>query len=180
VINQKMPDGEYVRAPDDFRILPGAVEAIGRLNRSGVRVIVVSNQRGVALGLYSADDVRAIHACLQRTLAEHGSHVDAFYFCPHNKGACTCRKPQTGLYDQAAIDFPDVTPGTSAMIGDSLSDIEFGRHAGMRTIFVGGNPQARRAGTEAAMHLADFSCASLAAAVDILFEQGLTSPPHPA
>jgi D-glycero-D-manno-heptose 1,7-bisphosphate phosphatase len=171
VINEKMPEGQYVCATEDFHILPGAGEAIGRLNRSGVRVIVASNQRGVALGLYSAEDVRAIHEFLQRTLGDLDAHVDAFYFCPHGKGECSCRKPQTGLYDQAVVDFPDITPGTSVMVGDSLSDIEFGRLAGMRTVLVEGDPRNRRAGTEAAKSLADFTCASLSEAVDLFVER---------
>jgi D-glycero-D-manno-heptose 1,7-bisphosphate phosphatase len=180
VINQKMPEGQYVRLAEDFRILPGVPEAICRLNHSGVRVIVVSNQRGIALGLYSPKDVSAIHESLQTTLALHDAHVDRFYFCPHNKGECTCRKPQTGLYERAKIEFHDITAAASVMIGDSLSDIEFGRKVGMRTVFVEGDPQTKRAGTESAMRLADFCCTSLCAAVDILFERGLIPLPQRA
>ena len=79
VLNEKMPEGTYVTSWDDFHILPGVPEAIARLNRAGLRVIVVSNQRGIALGLYSAADVEAIHLAFQRLLNSQGAHIDAFF-----------------------------------------------------------------------------------------------------
>jgi histidinol-phosphate phosphatase family protein len=96
VLNEKMPEGRYVTAWAEFRLLAGVPEAIARLNRAGLRVIVVSNQRGIALGLYSAADVEAIHTEWQRLLQASGAHVDAFYFCPHDKEQCDCRKPAAG------------------------------------------------------------------------------------
>ena len=170
VINRKMPEGEYVRSWLDFEMLPGVAEAIGRLNRAGKSVFVVSNQRGVALGYYTNEDVDAIHNALQRTLNANGAHVDRFYFCPHDRGQCACRKPLTGLFEQARAEFPQVEPRTSVMIGDSLSDVEFGQRAGMRTLFLAGAAETRRAGAEEAARLADSSCASLAEAVDILLQ----------
>ena len=79
VLNQKMPEGRYVASWKDFHILPGVPEAIVRLNQAGLRVIVVSNQRGIALGLYTAEDVNEIHSRLQRLLGAHGAHIDAFF-----------------------------------------------------------------------------------------------------
>ncbi len=105
VLNEKMPEGRYVESWSDFHLLPGVAEAIGRLNRAGLRVVVVSNQRGIALGRYLAADVEAIHSSLQDLLKAHGAHVDGFYFCPHDKGQCNCRKPLPGLFQQAAADF---------------------------------------------------------------------------
>ena len=168
VLNEKMPEGRYVASWAEFRLLPGVPEAIGRLNRAGLRVIVVSNQRGVALGLYSAADVAAIHANLQKLLGEQGAHVDAFYFCPHDKAQCNCRKPLPGMFEQAQRDFPDITPETSLMVGDSLSDIEFGRRLGMRTVFVEGDPEHRKGGAEQAAELADGRFGSLQEAVECL------------
>ena len=115
----------------EFKPLAGAVEAVGRLNRAGLRVVVVSNQRGIAKGLYTAADVEAIHSGFQKLLKAHGAKVDGFYFCPHEKGTCNCRKPLPGLYEQAVTDFPEIAAADSAMIGDSLSDIDFGRRLGM-------------------------------------------------
>ncbi len=154
----------------DFHVLPGVPQAIGRLNRAGLRVVVVSNQRGVALGLYTAADVDAIHLGFQNLLKTHGAHVDAFYFCPHDRRQCNCRKPLPGMFEQAKSEFPEITAATSAMIGDSLSDIEFGRRLGMLTIFIAGHPQHQKAGAQAAAELADLRVPSLASAVDALLE----------
>ncbi len=138
VLNEKMPEGQYVRSWDDFHLLPGVVEAITRLNRGGLRVIVVSNHRGIALKLYTAADVQAIHAWLQDLLASHGAHIDAFYICPHDKGECNCRKPLLGMFEQAAREFPDISAATSVMIGDSRVDIEFGARLRMPTVLIEG------------------------------------------
>ena len=143
VLNRKLPEGEYVSAWEHFDLLPGVAEAIGKLKQAGLRVLVVSNQRGIALGLYRAEDVDRIHAQLQKELEAHGAQIDGFYFCPHDKGACNCRKPLPGLFQQAQAQFPDIQPESSVMIGDSLSDIEFGRNLGMTTIFIEGDPKAR-------------------------------------
>jgi len=168
VLNEKMPEGSYVASWGDFQILPGVPDAIGRLNQAGLRVVVVSNQRGIALGLYSTGDVETIHARFQELLKAHGAHVDGFYFCPHDKGTCNCRKPLSGLFDQAASDFPEIAAAASAMIGDSFSDIEFARRLGMLTIFIDGDPERQEPGAQATGELADLRFPSLAEAVDAL------------
>src|SRR5579862_9031850 len=86
VLNRKLPEGEYVSAWEHFDLLPGVAEAIGKLKFAGLRVLVVSNQRGIALGLYRAEDVDRIHAQLQKELEAQGAQIDGFYFCPHDKG----------------------------------------------------------------------------------------------
>ncbi|MGD0891154.1 MAG: HAD family hydrolase [Terracidiphilus sp.] len=168
VLNQKMPEGRYVTSRDEFHLLPRVAESIARLNTAGLRVIVVSNQRGIARGLYSAADVDAIHAHLQSHLQAHGAKIDGFYYCPHDQGQCNCRKPLPGLFDQAVADFPDIVAATSAIVGDSLSDIEFGRNLGMLTVFVEGDPERRKPGAEAAGKMADLQVATLVEAVDAL------------
>jgi D-glycero-D-manno-heptose 1,7-bisphosphate phosphatase len=155
VINRKMPEGEYVTAWQRFELLPGVAESIAALNQKGLRVLVVTNQRGIALGLYSAADVEDIHKQLQLTLAESGAHVDGFYFCPHDKRQCDCRKPGPGLFNQAKADFPEITPETSVIIGDSLSDIEFGMNLGLRTVFIVGNREHQKPGASKAAELAE-------------------------
>lgn len=173
VLNQKMEEGRYVTAWNEFKLLPGVVEAIKELNRAGVRVLVVSNQRGVALGLYTAEDVRAIHDELQEVLRQQGAHVDGFYFCPHDKGQCDCRKPLPGMFEQAKADFPEIRAAESVMIGDSLSDMEFGRRLGMRTVFVEGEAERQKPGAERAREMADFWAGSLPEAVEKLGTKGL-------
>ena len=160
-----MPEGRYVASWADFHLLPGVPEAIARLNRAGLRVIVVTNQRGVALGKYTSADVVAIHSKFQEVLRGSGAHVDGFFFCPHDKGQCNCRKPLTGLFGQAVARFPDIQAETSAVIGDSLSDIEFGRRLGMLTVLVEGDALSRKPGFEKAVELADLHFPSLPDAV---------------
>jgi len=168
VLNEKMPEGTYVRSAADFHPLPGAAEAISKLNRAGVRVVVVSNQRGIARGLYTATDVNAIHTAFQKYLEGFGARVDGFYFCPHDKEQCNCRKPLPGLFEQALAEFPQITAAASAMLGDSLSDIEFGRRLGMLTVFIAGEAEHRSPSAEDARALADLRFPSLAEAVEAL------------
>jgi D-glycero-D-manno-heptose 1,7-bisphosphate phosphatase len=173
VINRKMPEGQYVTGWQHFELLPGVPESIVRLNQAGLRVLVVTNQRGIALGLYSVADVEHIHQQLQLRLSSLDAHVDGFYFCPHDKRECTCRKPLPGLFEQAQADFPDIDAGSSLIIGDSLSDIEFGRNIGMYTIFLEGDEYARqhqKPGTQRAVALADNCFATLPDAVESLMQ----------
>ncbi len=169
ILNEKMPEDEYVARWEDFRVLPGVPQALRRLNEAGLRVIVVSNQRGIARGFYTLADVEAIHATFQQQLAQAGAHIDAFFICPHDRNQCRCRKPLPGLFEQAVARFPGISPAASVMIGDSLSDIEFGRNLGMKTILV--QNQQKTASQETAK-LADLRFASLPEAVDAL----LSSP----
>jgi D-glycero-D-manno-heptose 1,7-bisphosphate phosphatase len=173
VINRKMPEGQYVTGWQHFDLLPGVAEAIAKLNHAGLRVLVVTNQRGIALGLYSVADVEHIHQQLQLQLSLLDAHIDGFYFCPHDKRECGCRKPLPGLFEQARATFPDTDPGSSLIIGDSLSDIEFGRNLGMGTIFLEGDEYARqhqKAGGAEAVALADCCFATLPDAVDSLMQ----------
>jgi D-glycero-D-manno-heptose 1,7-bisphosphate phosphatase len=165
VVNEKMPEGSYVSTWEDFQLLPGVPEAIAELNRAGLRVIVVSNQRGIALGKYSAEQVAAVHTGLQKLLQAQGAHVDAFYFCPHDKGQCNCRKPLPGMFEQARREFPDINAVESVMVGDSLSDIEFGRRLGMLTVFIDGKKERQKPGGHIAAELADRRFPSLQEAV---------------
>lgn len=165
VINRKPPEGKYIGRWEDFDVLPGAEAAIAELNRAGLRVLVVSNQRGIALGYYTAADVDAVHARLQEHLAGFGGHVDGFYYCPHDRNECDCRKPAPGMFEDAFRDFPEATAQNSVMVGDSLSDIEAARNLGMPSIFIEGDPATRKAGAEKAAGLASQVAESLAEAV---------------
>jgi D-glycero-D-manno-heptose 1,7-bisphosphate phosphatase len=172
VLNEKMPEGLYVIRWPDFHVLPGVPEAIKKLNDAGVRVVVVTNQRGVALGIYTLADVEALHDSFQRLLEGYGARIDAIFVCPHQKGACNCRKPLPGLFEQAVAQFPQITAAESVMIGDTLSDIEFGRNLGMRTILIEQAPGAQEVPNFAeARTLAGQSFNSLAQAVDALLSR---------
>lgn len=176
VINEKMPEGEYVRSSGDFRLLPGVPQAIARLNRAKLRVLIVSNQRGIALGLYTTKDVEVIHSALQKMLAVHGAHIDGFYFCPHDREACQCRKPLLGMFEEAQNDFIGISGSQSVMIGDTKSDVEFGRNAGMRTILIHSPKTDPALATASARSLPDSVCSSLSEAIDeILSRIGASS-----
>jgi D-glycero-D-manno-heptose 1,7-bisphosphate phosphatase len=168
VLNRKAAEGSYIGRWSDFHILPGVEAAIAALNRGGRRVIVVSNQRGVALGLYTPADVEELHAHLQQHLAAHGARIDAFYYCPHDLEECDCRKPKTGLFRQAFRDFPEDSPENSLVVGDSLSDIEAARKLGMPSIFIEGDADTRKSGADRASEYADAVTGSLAEAVALL------------
>jgi len=168
VLNRKLPEGCYVSSWSEFQPLPGVPQAIAHLNNAGLRVVVVSNQRGIALGLYTSEDVRKVHSELQGWLQSQDAHIDAFYFCPHNKQQCNCRKPLPGLFYRAHAEFPDIVAASSIMIGDSLSDIQFGHRLGMRTIFIEGEPGVQKPGVISARRLADLCFPSLPEATDAL------------
>jgi D-glycero-D-manno-heptose 1,7-bisphosphate phosphatase len=133
-INEKAPEGEYVTSLSQFRYLPGAEDAIRLLADGGWRVVVVTNQRGIALGRMTAEAVDEIN----RRLLE--LPVAAVYVCPHERDSCDCRKPGTGLFLQAQRDFPEIDFGRSVVIGDAPSDIAAGDALGCRTILVGAPP----------------------------------------
>ncbi len=166
ILNEKMPEHQYVTRWEEFRVLPGVPEALRQLNEAGLRVVVVSNQRGIAKGLYTAADLEAMHAKFQRQLERDGARIDAFFICPHEENECNCRKPLPGLFEQAVRRFPEIAAATSVMIGDSPSDVEFGRRVGMKTILI----DAWRGATDAVEDAtrADLRFGSLAEAVDVL------------
>ena len=166
IVNRKPREGCYIASWEQFEILPGVEQAIARLNHSRRTVIVVTNQRGVALGHLTQADLDGIHQRLRDHLAQHGAHLDAIYACPHNAGQCHCRKPDVGLFEQAFADFPVARSENSVMIGDSVSDIEAGTRMGMATIFIAGDPAHGKPGADRAAHIATATADSLPDCVD--------------
>jgi D-glycero-D-manno-heptose 1,7-bisphosphate phosphatase len=165
VLNRKLPEGAYVSDWAQFEWLPGAVDAIARMNRAGLTVIVVSNQRGIALGRLTHAQLELIHSNMQTDLERQDARVDAIYYCPHDNGQCNCRKPDTGLFEQAMKDFPQVKAEDSVVIGDSLSDMQAGQRLGMKTIFIEGEADRQKPGANAAAAIADANAGSLLEAV---------------
>lgn len=133
VINKKPPEGDYVTCWEDFQLLPGVVESIAQLNRAGVRVIVVTNQRCIAKGLITTAEVEMLHQRMLEVMAAAGATIDAVYYCPHETvPVCRCRKPAPGMLIDAARDLGIELP-SSWMIGDSHIDVEAGKNAGCKT-----------------------------------------------
>jgi len=134
---------DYLNRPEDLELLPGAAQAIGRLNRAGIPAIVVTNQAGVAKGHLTLETLQAIHARLVAELADRGAHLDEIYFCPHHPEAtvveflrdCPCRKPGTGMLERAR-DEHGIDLSASYLVGDATGDILAGQRAGCRTILV--------------------------------------------
>ena len=134
VINKKPPMSDYVKKWEEFRFLPGAIEAIKLLNDNGFKVVVVTNQAGIAKGQFSLSDLHYIHDNMQKELKKHNAHIDAIYFCPHGyDDNCDCRKPKPGLLLQAAKELKFDTKD-AILIGDDEKDEKAGEAAGCETI----------------------------------------------
>lgn len=141
-------DVGYLSDPGRVRLLPGAAEAIRRLNEHGLLAVVVTNQSGIARGLLSESDYQATQRRLDQLLASRGARLDAHYFCPHlpeMNGPCDCRKPGTLLYRQAAERF-GIDLAKSWWVGDRLRDVAPGESFSGRGILVGNetDPAAER------------------------------------
>jgi len=158
-------DVGHLRAVRDVRLLPGAAQAIRRLNEAGVPVVVVTNQSAVGRRWLSLDILDGIHDELRRRLAAAGARLDAIYFCPHYPTAasgdlqveCDCRKPNPGMLLRAAREL-NLRLSDSVIIGDKLSDLEAGRRAGCRTVLVlsgQGRAHRRQMKAKGLTHLAD-------------------------
>jgi D-glycero-D-manno-heptose 1,7-bisphosphate phosphatase len=133
----------YLSQPENIRILPDVTEAIKMLKAAEYKILVVSNQSGVARGYYTEDDVQLINEKINQLLMQSGTSIDAFFYCPHHSNgviakysyACHCRKPESGLILEAAEQFNlDLTK--SFIIGDKLSDLQMAEYLGARTILV--------------------------------------------
>jgi D-glycero-D-manno-heptose 1,7-bisphosphate phosphatase len=159
-LNVKAPEGEYISSPTDLRLLPGAADAVRRLNDAAMFVVVVTNQRGIARGLLSPDSHAQIMERLRYLLAQRGAHIDAVYVCPHEAGTCGCRKPAPGLLLRAESEHPDIDLGQSVTVGDAESDIDAGRGAGTHTVRLSATP---------VLSQADHVVRDLRAAVPLIF-----------
>ncbi|MDH4164028.1 MAG: HAD family hydrolase [Nitrospirota bacterium] len=133
----------YLSDLRQLKLLPGAAAAIKRLNDAGFKVVLVTNQSGVARGYFPETFVHKTHELLTQMLSEEGAKLDGIYYCPHHPRSgsshytreCDCRKPATGLLDQASRDL-SIDLRTSFMVGDKWSDVELGQRAGCRSILV--------------------------------------------
>jgi D-glycero-D-manno-heptose 1,7-bisphosphate phosphatase len=136
-------DVPYNVRPELIRLMPGSVAGLRRLHAAGYRLLVVSNQSGVARGLFREEALGPVEERLRQLLAAEGMPLTGFYYCPHHPTgsvaeyavACTCRKPQPGLLYRAAQEH-GLDLGVSWFVGDILNDVEAGRRAGCRTILL--------------------------------------------
>ena len=121
---------DYVKSPEEWQPLPGALEAIARLNHAGWHVVIASNQSGLGRGLFDVASLNAMHAKMHKMLAAVGGRVDAVFYCPHSpEEQCHCRKPLPGLFEQIGSRFGVPLKGVPTA-GDSVRDLQAGSSAG--------------------------------------------------
>jgi len=157
-------DVPYCSRPEDLNLLPGAGDAVRKLNEAGFCIVVVTNQSGIARGYLTEHDLALIHEKMRRDLAAHGARVDGIYHCPHHPDeGCDCRKPKPTMVLRAAKDL-GIDLKRSYMVGDRLHDVQMGKAAGTRTVLVG-PPEPKEEFKEASC-LADGVSPDLAAAVE--------------
>ncbi|HWO43605.1 MAG TPA: HAD family hydrolase [Candidatus Eisenbacteria bacterium] len=138
-------DVGYLRRPEELEILPRAAEALARLRQGGLKIVVVTNQSGIARGLLSEQRLAAIHALLVERLAAGGATVDGIYYCPHHptegvgayRRACDCRKPNTGLVRRATEELA-IEPRASYVVGDQSVDMELAGRVGAKGVWIDG------------------------------------------
>ena len=139
VINVRIIDG-YVTKIEEFEFLPNVIEALKIFKEKFKYIVVVTNQQGVGKGIMKFEDVENVHQFMMQQVAENVGKIDKVYFCPQLKSVPdNYRKPSPKMAYFAKNDFPDIDLSKSIMIGDMNSDVEFGKNAGMKTIFIGDN-----------------------------------------
>jgi len=134
VINFDSP--QFIKSPDEWKPIPGSLDAIAHLNRWGYRVVVATNQSGVGRGLFDMDTLNAIHDKMMRAVGQAGGRIDAIFFCPHSADStCDCRKPKPGLFREIAERF-NVDLTNVPAVGDSLRDLQAAAAVGAQPLLV--------------------------------------------
>ncbi len=150
-------DVNYCSRVEDFEILPTVPEAIRELNQHNFKVIVITNQSGIARGYFSEETLQQIHDKMVTELGFHGAFLDAIYFCPHHPDTrCNCRKPNSANLIKAAKEF-DINFKESYFVGDMQLDIEAGKRVGSKTVLVATGPKP----PVTAPHVPDYIAANL-------------------
>jgi len=127
---------QFIKSPDEWKPIPGSLEAIARLNQTGYQVVIATNQSGLGRGLLDMATLNAIHDLMHRRLAEVGGQVAAVFYCPHAADAgCSCRKPRAGLFEEIGRRF-DVDLAGVPTIGDSLRDLQAAAAVGASPMLV--------------------------------------------
>lgn len=126
----------YVTKWDEFFFIDGSIEALKRLKNAGYKICLISNQGGISKGYFTQEDLERLNKKMLAEIEKEGGEIDRLYYCPHHdKDNCECRKPKTGLIEQA-IKNEDVDLRNTFIIGDSIRDVEAGKRMGMKTVLV--------------------------------------------
>jgi D-glycero-D-manno-heptose 1,7-bisphosphate phosphatase len=127
---------QFIKSPEEWRPIPGSLEAIARLNQAGYRVVVATNQSGIGRGLFDISMLNAIHNKMHRALAQAGGRIDAVFFCPHSGDSqCECRKPRAGMLQEIGRPFGVDLTGVAAL-GDSLRDLQAAETVGAQPMLM--------------------------------------------
>ncbi len=127
---------QFIKSPEEWKPIPGSLEAIARLTREGWRVVVATNQSGLARGLFEMATLNAIHAKMHKAVAQAGGRIDAVFYCPHSADMdCECRKPKAGLFNEIAARYGSDLTGVPS-VGDSLRDLLAAASVGARPLLV--------------------------------------------
>ena len=127
---------EYIKSPEEWIPIPGSLEAVARLTQAGYRVVIASNQSGIARGYFDLETLHAMHEKMDRLLAALGGKVEAVFFCPHGPDEdCSCRKPKPGLLQEIAARYKTTLEGVYC-VGDSARDLEAAEAVGARPVLV--------------------------------------------
>lgn len=127
---------QFIKSPDEWKPIPGSLEAIARLTREGWRVVVATNQSGLARGLFEMATLNAIHAKMHKATAQAGGRIEAVFYCPHSADMnCECRKPKSGMLNEIAARYASDLKGVPA-VGDSLRDLQAAASVGARPLLV--------------------------------------------
>lgn len=127
---------QFIKSPEEWKPLPGSLEAIARLSQAGYRVVVATNQSGIGRGLFDMPTLNAIHEKMHKACAQAGGRIDAVFFCPHGADAdCKCRKPKSGMIEEIAERY-GVSLNEVPSVGDSLRDLEASARLGAKPILV--------------------------------------------
>ena len=136
VINKRIV-GDYIKKWEEFEFLPGVPDAIQQFTELFGKLFIVTNQQGIGKGLMLETDLENIHEKMSREIRHHGGNINKIYHSPYKEEEKSVfRKPNTGLARKAKIDFPAIEFDKSIMAGDSISDMQFGKNAGMHTVFI--------------------------------------------
>jgi histidinol-phosphate phosphatase family protein len=139
VINERLP-GDYIKEIVQFKFIDGVVEALASLSAIFEKIIIVSNQQGIGKKIMTEEELDAVHRFMVEKIEQSGGRIDAIYHCPAlESDNHPDRKPKTGMAMKAKSDFPELEFSRSFMVGDSLSDIEFGKAISMKTVFICGS-----------------------------------------
>lgn len=127
---------QFIKNPDEWKPIPGSLEAIAQLNQAGYRVALATNQSGISRGLFDMTTLNAIHDKMHRALAQYGGRIDALFYCPHAAdNHCSCRKPKPGMLEEIGRRFGEDLTGVPS-VGDSLRDLEASVAVGAQPILV--------------------------------------------